>query len=150
MELKITKKPFSISTNGRILYRIVLLLLIMYYTGRGQKKAVALLKIHLLVWAMQTIERQKLLLLSKENNYVTSVGIWNIDNNTNQALTYMYEDGLCNIKKKNYGLTDEGKKLVKKIIEDQEVFKDEKEFLHTIGSSLGENKVNKLQDLWIS
>lgn len=150
MKLKITKKPFNIGTNARLVYRIVQILLIMSYTGGRNKKVVPLLKIHLLIWSLQSIERQQILLESKDNDYSISVGIWNIDRNTNQALTYMYEDNLCRINGKNYELSDEGKKLAKKIIDDKEIFNDEKEFLNKIDLTLTQKKVTKLRELWIS
>lgn len=150
MEIKITKKPFSISTNARIFYRIIQLLLIMHYTGRTNNKTVPLMKAHLLIWALQTNNREGLLLASKHNKYDTSIGIWNIDKNTNQALTYMHEDDLCSIDKKNYSLTENGKNLVKKIIDDATIFVEDKIFLTKIGSSLTETNTTKLQNLWIS
>ncbi|MDO8609891.1 MAG: hypothetical protein Q7R95_05045 [bacterium] len=150
MELIISKKPFSISTNARIFYRIIQLLLIMHYTGRSDKKTVPLMKIHLLIWALQSNEREYLLLKSKNSNYEISIGIWNIDKNTNQALTYMHEDDLCSIDKKNYSLTENGNNLVKKIMDDKTIFIEEKQFLKKIGSSLTETNITKLQNLWIS
>lgn len=150
MELRITQKPISISSNSRIFYRIIILLLIMHYTGRSKNKRVPLLKIHLLVWSLQSIDRQKILLKAKESDYKASIGIWDIDINTNKALGYMYEDGLCNIDKKNYELTETGKKLVKAILKDKELFEDERDFLLSIGKSLSDKKVMKLRDMWIS
>lgn len=150
MEIIVSKKPFSISTNARIFYRIIQLLLIMHYTGRSNKKTVPLMKIHLLIWALQSNEREDILLKSKNSNYEISIGIWNIDKNTNQALTYMHEDNLCVINKKNYSLNDNGKKLVKKIINDKSIFIEEKTFLGNISSSLTDTNVTKLQKLWIS
>ena len=150
MELIVSKKPFSISTNARIFYRIIQLLLIMHYTGRSNKKTVPLMKIHLLIWALQSNEREDILLKSKNSNYEISIGIWNIDKNTNQSLSYMHEDNLCAINKKNYSLTDNGKVLVKKIISDKTIFIEEKKFLENIGSSLTDTNVTKLQNLWIS
>lgn len=150
MEIKITNKPFSISTNARIFYRIIQLLLIMHYTGRSNNKTVPLMKVHLLIWVLQTKDREKLLLKSQQNDYETSIGLWNIDKNTNQALTYMHEDDLCSIDKKNYSLTKNGKNFIKKIIDDKTVFIEEKKFLENIGSSLTEKNITKLQNLWIS
>ena len=62
----------------------------------------------------------------------------------------MYEDELCSIYQKNYALTENGKKLVKKIIDDKTIFVEEKNFLTKIGSSLTEVNITKLQNLWIS
>jgi len=149
MKLEITQKPISINSNSRIFYRIIILLLIMHYTGRTKNKRVPLLKIHLLVWAIQSIDRQELLLKSRDNDYSISVGIWNIDINTNKALGYMYEDKLCDIDKKNYELTEAGKNLVEAILEDKELFQDERNFLSSIGKSLSDKKVMKLRDMWI-
>lgn len=150
MKIKITKKPFSVSTNARIFYRIIQLLLIMHYTGRTNNKTIPLMKAHLLIWVLQNKDRENLLLESKSNKYKTSIGIWNIDKNTNQALTYMHEDDLCSIDKKNYSLTKNGNSLVKKIIDDKTIFIEEKQFLEKIGSSLTETNIIKLQNLWIS
>ena len=150
MKIKITKKPFSIGTNARIFYRIIQLVLILHYTGGRSKKTVPLMKIHLLIWVLQSKERKKILLTSKENDYNLSIGIWSIDKNTNQALTYMHEDDLCSINKKSYSLTNNGKNLVKKIIDDKTIFIEEKKFLENIDLSLTEKNVTKLQNLWIS
>lgn len=150
MKIKITKKPFSISSNARVFYRIIQLLLIMHYTGRTNNKTIPLMKAHLLLWVLQTKDRKNLLLKSKDNEYNTSIGIWNIDKNTNQSLTYMHEDNLCSIDKKNYSLTENGKSLVKKIIDDKTIFIEEKNFLTNIDLSLTETNIKKLQDLWIS
>ena len=89
------------------------------------------MKIHLLIWALQSNEREGLLLKSKNSNYKISIGIWNID-------------------KKNYSLTENGNNLIKKIIDDQTTFIEEKQFLEKIGSSLTETNITKLQNLWIS
>lgn len=152
MKWKITQKPFSISTNARIFYRIIQLLLIIHYTGRKSRgnKTVPLMKIHLLIWVLQSDERQKLLLESKNNDYETSIGIWDIEANTNQALTFMHNDDLCTIDKKNYSLSENGNSLVEKIIDDESIFIEEKKFLNQIASSLAETKVTQLQNLWIS
>jgi hypothetical protein len=151
MEIKIDKKPFSINSNARILYKIIQILLILHLTGRGKNKTTSILKIHLLVWVLQVNIRKDNLLNSKEHDYQLSIGIWSIDRNTNEALTYLVEDGLCKIdgkEKKNYSITENGKNLIQKIIKDETVFISTIEFLNSIGNSLNEKNVKTLQELW--
>lgn len=149
MEISINKKPFSISSNSRILYRMIQILLSMYYTGIRTEKSLPLIKIHLLIWLLQSKEREEIFFKSMESNYTLSIGIWSIDKDTNIALSYMFEDDLCNIKNKNYSLSEKGKKFISKIIEDKEVFISEKDFLSKVKNRLPETVVEKLQKLWI-
>jgi len=146
MQIKITQKPFNISSNARIVYRIIQLLLILHFS-RG--KSAFLSKIHLLVWVLGERERMDLLLRSKELNYNKSIGLWSIDKYTNQALLYMYEDGFCNINNSSYSLTDKGKEFIKKIIDDKEVFLNDKNFFKKLGSIRKED-IEKLERLWIN
>jgi predicted transcriptional regulator len=148
MKIQITQKPFSISSNARVVYRIIQLLLILHFSRR---KSAFLSKIHLLIWILEKKERMDLLLRSKKLNYNKSIGLWNISNYTNQALLYMYEDGFCEIKGRTYSLTDKGKKFIKKIIDDKEVFLDEKAFFKQLGLIREKDikKLEKLEKLWI-
>jgi len=145
MQIKITQKPFHVSANARVVYRIIQLLLILYFS-RG--KSAFLSKIHLLIWVLEKKERMDLLLRSKELDYNKSIGLWSISDYTNQALLYMYEDGFCKISVKTYSLTDKGKEFIKKIIDDKEVFLDEKAFFKQLGS-IREKDIEKLEKLWI-
>ncbi len=149
MEISINKKPFSISSNSRILYRIIQILLSMHYTGIRTEKSLPLIKIHLLVWLLQSKERQEKFFKSMDSNYELSIGIWSIDKDTNIALSYMFEDDLCNIKNKNYSLTEKGKKFISKIVDDKEIFISEKDFLSKVKNKLPGTAVEKLQRLWI-
>lgn len=149
MEISINKKPFSISSNSRILYRIIQILLSMHYTGIRTEKSLPLIKIHLLIWLLQSKERQKKFFKSMDSNYELSIGIWSIDKDTNIALSYMFEDDLCNIKNKNYSLSEKGKKFISKIVDDKEVFISEKDFLSKVKNKLPGTAVEKLQKLWI-
>jgi len=145
MKIKITQKPFHISANARVVYRIIQLLLILQFS---KGKSAFLSKIHLLIWVLEKKERMDLLLRSKELDYNKSIGLWSISNYTNQALLYMYEDDFCKISGRTYSLTDKGKKFIKKIIDDKEVFLDEKAFFKQLGS-IREKDIDKLEKLWI-
>jgi hypothetical protein len=149
MKVTISKRPFSIMSNSRILYRIIQILFTMHYTGRGNQKTVSLLKLHLLTWTIQTENRKTLLLQSINSDFTKSIGIWEIDENINKALTYMYEDDLCIIKKQNYSLTTKGKEFIFNIVKDKEIFIEEKEFFQKIGKKINETNVTKLKNLWI-
>jgi len=146
MQIKITQKPFHVSANARVVYRIIQLLLILQFS---RAKSAFLSKIHLLIWVLDKKERMNLLLRSKELGYNKSIGLWNISKYTNQALLYMYEDGFCEIKGRTYSLTDKGKSFIKKIVDDEEVFLDEKAFLKQLGSITEEN-IKRLEGVWIN
>ena len=146
MKVQITHKPFNVSSNARVLYKIIQLLLILYFS-RGKKASLS--KIHLLVWVLEKKDRRNTILRSKELDYNQSIGLSGIDKNTNTALLYMFEDELCGISKKTYSLTDKGNKFIEQIIKDKEVFLDEKDFFQKLGSSLTEKNVEKLEKLWI-
>lgn len=146
MKIQITQKPFNISSNARVVYRIIQLLLILHFS---RAKSSFLSKIHLLVWILGKKERMDLLLRSKELDFNKSIGLWSIDKYTNQALLYMYEDGFCNISNSTYSLTDKGKGFIKKIIDDKEVFLNEKDFFKKLGS-IRQKDIEKLERLWIN
>ena len=146
MKIQITHKPFNVSSNARVVYRIIQLLLILHFS---RAKSAFLSKIHLLVWVLSDKERMKLLLRSKELHYNKSIGLWNINKHTNQALLYMYEDGFCDINNSTYSLTDKGKKFIKKIIDYKEIFVNEKDFFGQLGSIRKED-IEKLEKLWIN
>ena len=146
MQIKITQKPFHISANARVLYKLIELLLILYFS-RGKKAS--LLKIHLLIWVLERRERREVLLKSKESGYEKSIGLWSSNEYTNKALLYLFEDGLCSINKKTYALTDDGKEFIEQIIKDKEVFIEEKSFLKTVTMSLTEAKIEKLKKIWM-
>lgn len=146
MKIQIIQKPFNVSLNARIVYKLIQLLLIIYFS---RAKKASLSKIHLLVWVLEKKDRRDTLLRSKELDYNKSIGLWSIDSNTNKALLYMFEDELCDISKKTYSLTDKGIEFITQIIEDKEVFLDEKDFFTKIGSSLTEKNIERLENLWI-
>jgi len=146
MKIKITQKPFNISSNARVVYRIIQLLLILYFS-RG--KSAFLAKIHLLIWTLDKKERMNLLLKSKDLNYNRSIGLWSISKYTDQALLYMYEDGFCEIKGRTYSLTEKGIEFIKKIVDDKEVFLEEKDFFKKLGS-IREKDIKKLEKIWIN
>ena len=146
MKIKITQKPFNISSNARVVYRIIQLLLILYFS-RG--KSAFLAKIHLLIWTLDKKDRMNLLLKSKDLNYNRSIGLWSISKYTDQALLYMYEDGFCEIKGRTYSLTEKGIEFIKKIVDDKEVFLEEKDFFKKLGS-IREKDIKKLEKIWIN
>ena len=146
MRIQITQKPFNVSSNSRVLYKIIQLLLILYFS-RGKKAPLS--KIHLLVWVLDSKNRIELLLSSKKLDYSKSIGLWGIDKNTNKALLYMFEDELCDISKKTYSLTDKGKEFIEEIIKNKEIFLEEKKLLKEVGVSLIEANIKKLENIWV-
>ncbi|PHR73010.1 MAG: hypothetical protein COA66_04220 [Arcobacter sp.] len=147
MEFKTTKKPINIDTNSRILYLTIIVLFIMNYTGSGKEKNISLLKIHLLLWAIQNPKRRKKLLKSVQNDCEISIGFWNIEIRNNSILTFLLKDDLCGFNGKKYFLTEDGLSFIKNI-KNLEIMKDEQEFLICIGKKLTDKNVEKLKGLW--
>lgn len=147
MKFEITKKPLDVEISSRIIYIETMILLMMYYTGLGKEKRVSLLKIHLLLWAIQNKTKQKSLLDSLNNQCDTSIGIWSIDIKSNTILTFMIKDKLCGFNGKMYYLAENGLNFMEHIIP-LNIFKTEQVFLQSIGKKLKEKNVEKLKNLW--
>lgn len=137
----------DIDTNSRVLYLVMMILFIIYYTGAGKDKNISLLKLHLLLWAVKNIENQQTLLSSLYEDCVKSIGFWNIDIKNNAILTILLKDKLCAFNGSKYYLTKDGSNLIKNIV-DMDMFKDEQEFLKQIGKKLTDQKVTNLKNLW--
>ena len=147
MKFKVTLKPIDSENNSRIIYLEVMILLIMFYTGSGNEKKTLLLKIHLLLWALNDSKRQNILLESLDNDCNESIGFWTIDLKNNSILTYMVKDELCGFNKDKYFLTEKGLDLIKNIM-GLDTFEKEQTFLKKIGKRLNDKKVKKLKSLW--
>ena len=67
----------------------------------------------------------------------------------NRALEYAVADAMI-VQQGNgtYKLIEKGKKLVKAIIEDKEIFRSEKETLNEISLSLTEERIKEISERW--
>ncbi|MFT5661411.1 MAG: hypothetical protein ACI9TV_002057 [Sulfurimonas sp.] len=147
MEFRISKKPIDIDSDTRILYLSIMMLFIIFYTGYGKQKTISLLKIHLLLWVIKSVDRQNRLLESLENNCDLSIGLWNINIKNNSILTILVKDKLCGFNGSKYFLTEEGIKFVSDIKE-LKALDSQQQFLKNIGSKLSDKNVDKLKSLW--
>ena len=137
----------DVDTNSRVLYLVMMILFIIFYTGSGKDKSVSLLKLHLLLWAIKSIDRQQKLLDSLQVDCSSPIGFWNIDIKNNAILTILLKDKLCEFNGAKYYLTEDGTTLIKNISK-MDMFNVEQNFLKQIGKKLTDEKVKKLQNLW--
>ena len=139
-------KPDAIPFNYRISYKISLLcMIIKVCCGR---RGCSLIKMHIIATAVSDLEYKR-----KLENYLKT----NIDNNfvvrfepaVNRALEYALADGLMAQQANGaYKLTDKGKELACKILEDKTIFLHEKSVLEEIHNELKEEKIRALLERW--
>lgn len=139
-------KPDAIPFNYRISYKISLLcMIIKVCCGR---RGCSLIKMHIIATAVSDLEYKR-----KLEKYLKT----NIDNNfvvrfepaVNRALEYALADEFM-IQQANgaYKLTDKGKGLTSKILEDKTIFLHEKSVLEEIHNDLTEEKIRALLERW--
>lgn len=139
-------KPDAIPFNYRISYKVSLLcLIIKLCCGR---RGCSLIKLHIIATAVSDLEyKQKLEKYLKthiENEFVVR-----FEPALNRALEYALADSFI-VQQANgtYKLTDKGKELASKIIDDKTIFIHEKIILEEISSDLTEEKIRAISERW--
>ena len=139
-------KPDAIPYNYRNSYKIsTICLLIHSCCGR---RGCSLIKMHIIGSALSD-NRFKQELIKFLNSRVQHNLIVRFDPALNRALEYAVADAMI-VQQGNgtYKLTEKGKKLVKAIIEDKEIFRSEKETLNEISLSLTEERIKEISERW--
>lgn len=142
-KISFTKRPVSIGADMRPLYKISEILLIIKYTGWGEKAS--LLKIQFINWLLNnTEELNKIISLTKrDEKHIFS--FMHMDPIVNLALDYAIGSELLEINANSlFQLTSKGEKYFN-YIENEDVFKTEKEKLKNIGKKISESFINKLE-----
>jgi len=145
MQITFKRKPVPIPADYRPLYKIALILLILERNSRGKKAS--LMKLHLFSWAIKSSLSQERLINALESNDLPE--FWSFEPSLNRALTFAEAENLCEVvNKKNYRITSKGKEFLDKVVESEDVFKDEKEFLSQIGLKVGETLIQNTIKKW--
>jgi len=145
MQVTFKRKPVPIPADYRPLYKIALVLLILDRNSRGKKASI--MKLHLFSWALKSEISKDRLINALELG--TLPDIWSFEPSLNRALTFAEAEGLCEVvNKKNYKITKKGKEFLDMVINEQDVFKTEQEFLNKVGLKVGETTIQNTIKKW--
>lgn len=136
-EIRFSKKRIPVSPELRPIYRISLIMLILYLSSTQQKAS--LLKLQLFNWALKNESRyDRLLQLKKTKDFP----IVRFDPFLNRALNYGVAMGFLSFNNNTgkFSLTEKGIKFVLKIIS-EDIFEEEKKFLSSVKKSLSDNYI---------
>ncbi len=139
-------KPDAIPFNYRISYKISLLcMIIKVCCGR---RGCSLIKMHILATAISDLE-YKCKLEKYLNTHIASEFVVRFEPAVNRALEYALVDGFI-VQQANgtYKLTDKGKELTRKILDDETIFIHEKSVLEGIHNDLTEEKIRAISERW--
>ena len=93
--------------------------------------------------------------MQKLESYIKSpaaidLRLWGLEPSLNRALVYAISDNLCRYEKGNYVLTNLGEEFIELIYSDNDILKEQRVFLNTIGKSVTEKLVNNISKSWKS
>lgn len=140
------KKPISISANYRPFYKISQITLILKLSSRMSKAS--LLKLHFFSWVLKSNERMAQITEYVDNNFKGKLSLWRIDPLVNRALEFGIAENFFIHKKGKYALANRGKQLSDLILDEDDIFVEEKSFLKEIGKKISETKINSMIDKW--
>lgn len=144
-EIVFDSKPEAVPYNYRISYKMAQICLIISKSCKG-RAGCSLIKLHIISNALNTQEYMNAL-----QNYVNGkIGyiIVRFDPVVNRAIKYAIADNLVEqLKNGTFKLTENGKKLIKKV-EEEDIMAREKKFLDELGSKLSNEKIERLMSLW--
>ena len=144
--LQFSKKPIPIPVDYRPMYKISQIVMILSITCIGNKSS--LLKLHLLNWALKNDKNKDEVLELIKDNYTSVMTVWGIEPALNRALLFCVAEDICIIEHGKYSLTQKGEAFFKLII-DNDVFKEELEFLNFIGKrKITDNRIDSISNKW--
>ncbi len=139
-------KPIPIFPNYRPMYRVGQILLILHFNSIASKAS--LLKLHLFSWALNQDKNLQVLQQFVISKFKTRLQYFGIEPSLNRALNYGIAEGLIHFDGSKYQISEKGLKFLKLILEDEELFQNEKAVLQTIGKKISESKVVELKKSW--
>jgi hypothetical protein len=123
-------------------YKIIQILSILKFSSRGSSSS--LIRLHLISWALKSnIKRKKLL-----DPGGVPFKVWGVDPSLNFALEFAIAENLVSRTSNKYKLTDQGKKIVQKI-DNENLFSDEILFLKDLGPRITETQVESITKDWL-
>lgn len=145
-EIIFDSKPDAVPYNYRISYKMSQIALIIGLCCNG-RSGCTLVKMHIISNALNV--RSYMDDLEKYVNGKTSYILVRFDPAINRVVKYALADGIiCQLKNGAFKLTDRGKELVRLIKKDDNLMKQEKEYLTKIGYKLDAEKIERLMSTW--
>ncbi len=137
------ERPESIPGDLRPLWRIGLVLLMLYAASRGKRSSFG--RLHVLNWALRSDEGRDALLGILKGQLFPGTVVVRIEPSLNRAVDFAHGEGLL---KKVGGahivLTSHGEAEAKRLFEHKELYVSERDYLEQVGKKLTEKLVNDL------
>lgn len=135
-------RPEAIPGDFRPLWRIGILLLILFASSRGGKSSFG--RLHVLNWAIRTLENRKTLIDLIEGKIKPDTIIARIEPSLNRAVDLAYGEGLIDRISNRISLTPHGLGIARNLYQELDIFREEKQFLEKIGKKLTEGLVQNI------
>jgi hypothetical protein len=133
-KITLTKRPIPLSVDYRPMYKITMILLVLKLNCTKSKST--LFKIHFLVWFIKSKEHMLLLYKHIDSKNIINVTNWSIEPSVIRAIRIMIAENLISKDNDKYILSDIGESFINKILDDKDIFKQEKDFLKSIGKQM--------------
>jgi hypothetical protein len=143
--LKFTRRPAPVFPEHRPLYKIGQLLLTLHLACNGSKGSIA--KLQLFNWALKDEQRWQPLIAAVELR-VLKVTAWGFDPALAIALRFAAAERLIEETKTGYKLKDEGRLLLSELLEEEDLFADEKRLFQSVGKKITEEMVDVVAKGW--
>lgn len=143
--LRFYRRPSPVLPEHRPLYKIGQLVLILYLSSRGGKSK--LVRLHLFNWALKNQDRQ-VQIIQDLNEGVLSVEAWGFDPVLSIAIRFAKGEGLIEEVPEGCRLSDSGFIFAKALMDEQQIFIQEKKFLRSVEKKITEGMVDSASSGW--
>ena len=143
--MKFIQRPAPVFVEHRPIYKIGQILLILYLSSRGFKSS--LTRLQLFNWLIKERVRKDKVILSIKNNKL-DVYAWGFDPALTIALRYAIAEKLIDEDVDSFKLTNKGVEYCMRILEDETLFEEEKNFLQVVKKSITEKIVDSATKGW--
>ncbi|MEZ2774585.1 hypothetical protein ACBP83_12250 [Acinetobacter pseudolwoffii] len=144
-KMKFIQRPAPVFVEHRPIYKIGQILLILYLSSRGFKSS--LTRLQLFNWLIKERVRKDKVILSIKNNKL-DVYAWGFDPALTIALRYAIAEKLIDEDVDSFKLTNKGVEYCMRILEDETLFEEEKNFLQVVKKSITEKIVDSATKGW--
>ncbi len=141
-----TRRPEPVPGEFRPRWKAALILLALYYCGRGKAGASSINKLKILSWASRDAETQKALIRFLEGNPRPDDVLLRHEPALVRAINLCSGSGLIAREGESLSLTDAGVQLASVIGREANLMQEEMAFLQLIGKRLSEEKTKILTE----
>lgn len=142
-KITLIKRPISISTDYRPMYKISLILLVLRLNCIKLKAS--LFKIHFIIWFIKNDKNMSSFYKNIDSKNIINVTNWSIEPSIIRALRYALAEELITQDTGKYVLSNKGMKFIDRVLEDNMLFQKEKAFLKALGKrKITDDKIEEL------